>query len=1160
LTTQIAELNQDFQSTSDVENRSQIQSEIALKSKTLFESQQKLLSAIEIYENYNEKEENAFEHLTEIDNAIESFRSESNQEDSQLNMDKAVRLNQGLEQIEKDLTESLRIENQIVNSSIDDVYRLESDNTINNLELNRIEKEIELSAGERQLALIAKKDSLLEIIEYNSSKITKINNSNSQANALNYIASRLDDSDNGNLQNVEKAELASLETIKNEIKLQSEQVNRVLDAVNESEQTVASSTKNSNQQLKIKDYGSEEQNQVAQKQLQPLVQTAERNQIIHKELLSKTSITTKLLNNEIQNLTELKEEIAQLDSEIKTNTSDSKVTELNDKKTELVEQYNESLAKANAIMLLNQNLIQSDKIILSDIEEINNVFEQVDEAISASDYKSAKALSSNLKLNYSDTSANIENQIRSLTSQINQEITILKTDNKKRISTITKAEEKIESLENQRRNLEAEAYLTESDSKKAKNLSKANELEEELKIEKQSFNQLKIEAQPIENQIVQKELIVKSLSEIQSIINNLPAIAQAENQETVISAESESLSQKVAEISKPTVSQPESSLEEKESSEIKYFNELDQIVIKKFYLENELSLLNSHVNSLRIRRSRVNDISLKGQISDDIEDAEAEVEDIEEEIAQLTEREEYLRTLGYTLVYGNYASSDTSVVSAMLEQSQIMRATADSLELQSSLQKGKLKKSLKLQSKALNQNAMQLLLTSTDIRASQNKTKYLANLVEANSKLNQIENDVMQNQGLVLLESGIDNFELAAENREALKNPKLTEEERSQIRKEAENLEQLALNQQSQAINLINSTLANSGRGAEEIPTDSPIIANTNSETTENEQVAENPNTSQNNISNNTQQTQVQEATPDIEQTGVERPSNLSIETINKMSRKELLTLDESLLSPEVQREVQIKKSESIGVYIAQNQESINESFYNESKPIVIQQDLPEGLIYKIQIAAFRNTVNPNLIVGITPISIEQRPNSAWYRYMAGVFTAYDDAVGARNQIRQMGYTDAFIVPYFNGQRITVAQARQLIQSGQAFTDKKIAEVAIAANKTTYTAAAPSQPTVAGTTPATTSVSPDAIPEGDFSTPELFYSVQIGVFGGSRTKDRLLNLNDLMYDRMPNGYYRYFNGKYTDVNSALTMQREIRNRGIRDAFIVAFYNGQKISS
>ncbi|MBN2745857.1 MAG: hypothetical protein JXR34_03950, partial [Bacteroidales bacterium] len=1159
LATQITELQQDFQKANNEEGRGRIKNQINQKSESFFESQQKLLTAIEIYENYNYTEENAIERLTKIENSIEEINTDSIQEISTAKKEIAFTLNRELDRIENDLNESLSINSTDVNISIDDIYRLESDNTINKLELNRIEKEIEMSAGERQLTLISQKDSLLNLIEQNTTKIAEINKRNSQVNASNYIISRLDNSNNIDTENGEKVELTNLESIKNDIDFQTKQTNRVLAAVTENEPNIVATNTNFEQQLIIKNYGTEEQNQVAQNQLQPLIQKATRNQLIHKELINQTSVTNKLLNNEIQNLNEIEDALSQVDLTIKTTTSESELTELQENKTELVQQYNESLAKANAIKLLNRNLIQLNNKVLSDIEQINIVFQQADQAISVSDFKNAKSISSNLKLNYSDTALNISNQIATVTSQVNQEISALKNENKRRISSIAKSQDKIISLENQRQNIEAEAYLADNDNKKSKSLNKVQDIEAELSSEIQKYNVLRTKIQPIENQIIQKELIVKSLNEIQSTLTTLPIIATTEASENKTFAESEALSEQIDKIAEAVVLQTDTSSLHNETAKIKYFNELDQIVIKRFYLENELLILNSHINSLRIRRSRVNDLSTKSEISDDIEDAEAEVEDIEEEIAQLTEREEYLRTLGYTLVYGNYATTDTSVATEMLKQSQELKLVADSLEQLATQNRGKLRKSLNLQAKALNQNAMQLILTSVDIRASQNKTKFLANLVEANTKLNQVENDVMQNQGLVLLESGISNYELAAENREALKNPKLTNEERQQILQEAENLEQLAINQQVQAINLINSTVANSGRGAEEIPTDSPIIANIDSATVENEQVAENQNPAQSNTTDYPSQSQIQQTNTEVEPIVVERPTNLTVEVIDKMNRKELLSLDESLLSPEVQRKVQLKKSESIGIYVSQNQPNSVESFYNESKPIEIQQDLPEGLIYKIQIAAFRNTVNPNLIVGITPISIEQRPNSAWYRYMAGVFTAYDDAVGARNQIRQVGYTDAFIVPYFNGQRITVAQARQLIQSGQAFTDKKIAEVAIAANKTTYTATAPSQPTAAGTTSAPTTISPDAIPQGDFSTPELFYSVQIGVFGGSRTKDRLLNLDDLMYDRMPNGYYRYFNGKYTDVNSALTMQREIRNRGIRDAFVVAFYNGQKIS-
>ena len=105
---------------------------------------------------------------------------------------------------------------------------------------------------------------------------------------------------------------------------------------------------------------------------------------------------------------------------------------------------------------------------------------------------------------------------------------------------------------------------------------------------------------------------------------------------------------------------------------------------------------------------------------------------------------------------------------------------------------------------------------------------------------------------------------------------------------------------------------------------------------------------------------------------------------------------------------------------------------YTDEYPIPLNPDVPSGLVFKVQIAAFRNPIPQNTFDGLSPISAEQTPNSAFTRYMAGLFYNIDDATVSRNTLRQMGYPDAFVVAYLNGQRISIARARAMIQSGEA--------------------------------------------------------------------------------------------------------------------------------
>ncbi len=64
---------------------------------------------------------------------------------------------------------------------------------------------------------------------------------------------------------------------------------------------------------------------------------------------------------------------------------------------------------------------------------------------------------------------------------------------------------------------------------------------------------------------------------------------------------------------------------------------------------------------------------------------------------------------------------------------------------------------------------------------------------------------------------------------------------------------------------------------------------------------------------------------------------------------------------------------------------------YSEKNPIPMNPDLPEGLVFKVQIGAFRNPLPADKFKGIQPLSGETtRPG--WVRYCAGLFQAFEPA------------------------------------------------------------------------------------------------------------------------------------------------------------------------
>jgi len=95
------------------------------------------------------------------------------------------------------------------------------------------------------------------------------------------------------------------------------------------------------------------------------------------------------------------------------------------------------------------------------------------------------------------------------------------------------------------------------------------------------------------------------------------------------------------------------------------------------------------------------------------------------------------------------------------------------------------------------------------------------------------------------------------------------------------------------------------------------------------------------------------------------------------------------------------------------------------NKDIQIDTELPMGLIYQIQIGYYKNLIVSEVFRGLTPIMGKTMPNGG-VTYAIGMFEKSADAQQAKNYVKSLGLTDAFIIVSYNGKRITLAEATKL--------------------------------------------------------------------------------------------------------------------------------------
>jgi tetratricopeptide (TPR) repeat protein len=129
------------------------------------------------------------------------------------------------------------------------------------------------------------------------------------------------------------------------------------------------------------------------------------------------------------------------------------------------------------------------------------------------------------------------------------------------------------------------------------------------------------------------------------------------------------------------------------------------------------------------------------------------------------------------------------------------------------------------------------------------------------------------------------------------------------------------------------------------------------------------------------------------------------------------------------------KKSDTIKLFIPEVKplvetfaffEVLTKSVTGQNEKISIDPEVPEGLIYRIQIAVFRNPVTPAYFKGITPIYGFKIAGTDKTNYYAGMFRRSSDATKALALVKAKGFKDAFVVGLSGGKSVSPDRAALL--------------------------------------------------------------------------------------------------------------------------------------
>ena len=220
---------------------------------------------------------------------------------------------------------------------------------------------------------------------------------------------------------------------------------------------------------------------------------------------------------------------------------------------------------------------------------------------------------------------------------------------------------------------------------------------------------------------------------------------------------------------------------------------------------------------------------------------------------------------------------------------------------------------------------------------------------------------------------------------------------------------------------------------------------------------------------------------------------------------------------------------------------------------------LSSGVEYKVQIGAFRNALPAALFAAFDPMWAQSLA-SGITRYMAGSFDGYDPAVVARDAIRSLGYSDAFVVRFVDGERVRASRPPVEDLAVERAIRLELADVRARAGDPE----AGSSTIEVGEVESGNAVSGAPTRAEEIPTWEgiggRVYSVQVGAFRGVPDGASLAKLGVLTReDAGTDGWLRLFSGRFASEGEAAEHRDRLRNDVRQDAFVVVYINGRRIA-
>jgi len=98
---------------------------------------------------------------------------------------------------------------------------------------------------------------------------------------------------------------------------------------------------------------------------------------------------------------------------------------------------------------------------------------------------------------------------------------------------------------------------------------------------------------------------------------------------------------------------------------------------------------------------------------------------------------------------------------------------------------------------------------------------------------------------------------------------------------------------------------------------------------------------------------------------------------------------------------------------------------YSASDPIPTNPVITKGLLYHIQLAAFRNPVSPSYFRNLYPVFGKLNSSNGVTYYYTGMFRTHEAAVSSLPVVKDNGFADAFVVAFIDNIQVSMEKAAQ---------------------------------------------------------------------------------------------------------------------------------------